>query len=174
MVYRGLFVLSRAALLVIVGLLLTSGSGAARQAAPPSPAVLVIGVAMLACLPPVRRALQISPHRSTAGRCVDTQVDSHGPARSLRARPKLGADCIASVRSSTAALTIASSAQPDFWPGIPPSCKLASPRPPAILASRSRQKSGNALDCEDKLAGSTGLEPAASGMTASVPHALIS
>ena len=34
MVYRGLFVISRAALFVIVGLLMTSGSGAARQAAP--------------------------------------------------------------------------------------------------------------------------------------------
>jgi hypothetical protein len=37
MVYRRLFVISRAALSVIVGLLMTSGSGAARQAAPASP-----------------------------------------------------------------------------------------------------------------------------------------
>src|SRR5687767_8980687 len=37
MAYRRLFVISRAALLVIVGLLMTSGSGAARQAAPASP-----------------------------------------------------------------------------------------------------------------------------------------
>jgi len=37
MVYRRLFVMARAALFAIVGLLMTSGSGAARQAAPASP-----------------------------------------------------------------------------------------------------------------------------------------
>ena len=37
MVYRRLLVISRAALFAIVGLLMTSRSGAARQAAPASP-----------------------------------------------------------------------------------------------------------------------------------------